>query len=172
MYGYALNSHQECVAIVAIGSRFELISGTCEYSKSMARVNQNNRLSLRHTGLRYRLMFLIGLLLVLLALLPVVVAADTLPRHDVESRIISRNIQFSTLSVDDGLSQAAVNSIVQDRQGFIWFGTQEGLNRYDGYEFAVYQKDPTEPHSLSHDWIWTLFVDNSGRLWVGTDGGG
>ncbi len=133
---------------------------------------QGYTLSLRHAGLRYRLMLLAGLLLVLLSLLPVANAGDDLLSANVGSGLIQRNIQFSTLSVSNGLSQATVNSITQDQQGFIWFGTQEGLNRYDGYEFTAYLKDAAQPYSLSNNWVWTVFADNSGRLWIGTDGGG
>lgn len=83
-----------------------------------------------------------------------------------------RNLLFSRLSTDEGLSQAGINSIVQDRYGFIWIGTQEGLNRYDGNEFIVYEHDSEDPTSLPHNWVWTTLVDDSGSLWVGTDGGG
>jgi diguanylate cyclase (GGDEF)-like protein len=114
-----------------------------------------------------------GLLsLVLLSFLRVVVADGNVTSGDAGSRLIAHNIQFSTLSVPDGLSQATVNAITQDQQGFVWLGTQEGLNRYDGYEFKVYEQDSAEPHSLSHDWVWTVYTDNDGRLWIGTDGGG
>jgi diguanylate cyclase (GGDEF)-like protein len=129
-------------------------------------------LSLRYAGLRYPLMFSAGLLLGLLLLLRVAMAADDLLSVDVGSGLIQRNIQFSTLSVSNGLSQATVNSITQDQQGYIWFGTQEGLNRYDGYEFKVYLKDAADASSLSNDWVWTVFADRAGRLWIGTDGGG
>jgi signal transduction histidine kinase/ligand-binding sensor domain-containing protein/CheY-like chemotaxis protein len=69
------------------------------------------------------------------------------------------------------LSQSTINSILQDKKGFMWFGTQEGLNRYDGHEFAIY-KHSSAPHSLSSDNIYFLFEDRQGFLWVGTDNGG
>ncbi|MDH3744955.1 MAG: ATP-binding protein [Acidobacteriota bacterium] len=72
----------------------------------------------------------------------------------------------------DGLSQAAVSSILQDREGFMWFGTQEGLNRFDGYNFPFFQRDPENPASLSHDGVRTIVEDSDGSLWVGTDNGG
>ncbi len=84
----------------------------------------------------------------------------------------TRHLQFSRITQQQGLSQGAVNAIAQDRYGFIWLGTQEGLNRYDGYDMVVYEHEQDNPTSLSHDWVWTLYVDNSGTLWVGTDGGG
>ncbi len=81
-------------------------------------------------------------------------------------------IPFANLSVEDGLSQAAVTAIVQDQAGFMWFGTQEGLNRYDGYRFDTYLNNPNDPSSISHNWVYSLLVDRAGRLWVGTYGGG
>lgn len=143
-----------------------------EHAGRMVNRGNTSRVSLQHAGLHYRLMFLAALILLLLSLLHIAVAADSDSVSKVRSALLSRNIQFTTLSVTDGLSQAAVNSIVQDREGYIWFATQEGLNRYNGYEIVVYQHDSTNPRSLSHDWVWTLFVDHAGHLWVGTDGGG
>ncbi|HKN19763.1 MAG TPA: two-component regulator propeller domain-containing protein, partial [Terracidiphilus sp.] len=72
----------------------------------------------------------------------------------------------------DGLSQSDVRAIVQDRQGFMWFGTWlGGLNRYDGYTFKVYKHDDQDEHSLGCDGIQTLYVDRAGVLWVGTNEG-
>jgi hypothetical protein len=79
------------------------------------------------------------------------------------------DIQFRRLSIGAGLSQARVSQIVQDDQGFLWFGTQYGLNRYDGYEFKVFKHDPGHRESLSRVFIYSLFKDRSGTLWVGTD---
>ena len=83
-----------------------------------------------------------------------------------------RNIRFRRLSIDEGLSQSAVNCILQDRHGFIWIGTEDGLNRYDGYTFTVYKHDLDDPSSLSDSWIWTLYEDREGTLWIGTRVGG
>jgi signal transduction histidine kinase/ligand-binding sensor domain-containing protein/CheY-like chemotaxis protein/HPt (histidine-containing phosphotransfer) domain-containing protein len=82
------------------------------------------------------------------------------------------SMRFETLSLEAGLSQATIQAIVQDRQGFLWFATQEGLNRYDGYTFTVFRRDPDDASSLPNDWIWTLHEDPSGFLWIGTNGGG
>lgn len=82
------------------------------------------------------------------------------------------HIQFSHLGLEDGLSQSTITSILQDSQGFMWFGTMDGLNRYDGYEFTVFKHHPADPSSLSHNRILCLFEDSQGVLWVGTEGGG
>lgn len=80
-------------------------------------------------------------------------------------------VRFNRLSVEQGLSQSVVQAIVQDERGFIWIGTQQGLNRYDGQEFVSYFHDPANPDSLSHDWVWDLHLDVLGNLWIGTAGG-
>jgi hypothetical protein len=79
------------------------------------------------------------------------------------------DIRFSRLSTAQGLSQTQANQIVQDDQGFIWFGTQYGLDRYDGYEFKVFTHDAAQENSLSCVYIHSLFKDRSGSLWVGCD---
>jgi PAS domain S-box-containing protein len=79
---------------------------------------------------------------------------------------------FTRYSVEQGLSQAAVEAILQDRRGFIWFGTDDGLNRFDGERFVTYVHDKNDPTSLAHNWIWALHEDAAGAIWVGTDGGG
>ncbi|MFT4927596.1 MAG: signal transduction histidine kinase/ligand-binding sensor domain-containing protein [Phenylobacterium sp.] len=80
--------------------------------------------------------------------------------------------RFDRLSVEHGLSQASVLDIVQDHKGFLWFATQDGLNRYDGYSFKVFRHNPDDPHSISDNSINTLFIDSTGLLWIGTLGGG
>lgn len=80
------------------------------------------------------------------------------------------HIRFERLGVDDGLPQNSVPCIYQDSQGYMWFGTLDGLARYDGYEFIVYKEDPLRPNSLSYNSISTLYEDRSGLLWIGTDG--
>ncbi|MCP5048519.1 MAG: response regulator [bacterium] len=82
------------------------------------------------------------------------------------------NITFRHLSMEDGLSQGTVRDIIQDRRGFMWFGTQNGLNRYDGYEFTVYKYSPGEPGSLSNNFIHSLCEDRRGMIWIGTKNGG
>jgi transcriptional regulator with GAF, ATPase, and Fis domain/ligand-binding sensor domain-containing protein/PAS domain-containing protein len=83
-----------------------------------------------------------------------------------------RSVRFEHVSRDDGLSQSFVYTIVQDDDGFMWFGTQEGLNRFDGYEFLVFANDPGNPTSISDESIRVMIRDSDGTLWVGTDAGG
>ncbi len=83
----------------------------------------------------------------------------------------TRAWHFDTLSLDDGLSQSVVRSIAQDQQGFMWFGTEDGLNKYDGHTFTVYKPDPDDPTSLLHNYVYVAYVDREGMLWVGTQAG-
>ncbi|MEJ2628772.1 MAG: two-component regulator propeller domain-containing protein, partial [bacterium] len=72
-----------------------------------------------------------------------------------------------------GLSQSVINTIIQDKRGFLWFGTQEGLNRYDGYEFKKFYHDPQNPNSMSAKHINYLIEQKDAKvLWIGTEGGG
>ena len=80
-------------------------------------------------------------------------------------------IRFDRISIEDGLSQSTVYAILQDRQGFMWFGTQDGLNKFDGYRFTVYKHDPDDPATISDNFIRALDEDRAGRLWIGTNGG-
>jgi ligand-binding sensor domain-containing protein/signal transduction histidine kinase len=81
------------------------------------------------------------------------------------------NLRFEHVSIEQGLSQESVLNILQDRQGFMWFGTQAGLNRYDGYRSTVYRTDPLDPGSLPDSFVNASFEDAEGRLWFGTKGG-
>jgi ligand-binding sensor domain-containing protein/signal transduction histidine kinase len=80
-----------------------------------------------------------------------------------------KGIRFTRLSTENGLSQTKVSQIVQDDQGFMWFGSQYGLNRYDGYKFRVFKHEPGRTNSLSGVYIYSLFKDRSGSLWIGCD---
>ena len=83
----------------------------------------------------------------------------------------AQDFRFSRLSREDGLSDPSVSSIAQDSRGFLWFGTKNGLNRYDGYDFVVYSNDPFNEKSLSDNQIRTLFMDSNDILWIGTKRG-
>ncbi len=84
--------------------------------------------------------------------------------------LVDRNdIRFQRLSAASGLSQTRVAWVVQDKVGFMWFGTQYGLNRYDGYKSKIFKHEPDRPDSLSCVYVRTLFVDRAGTLWVGCD---
>jgi len=80
-------------------------------------------------------------------------------------------IRFERIAGEDGLSQNSVLAILQDRLGFMWFGTEGGLNKYDGYQFTVYKHDPDNPSTLSDDFVSAIHEDRSGSLWVGTRNG-
>ena len=81
-------------------------------------------------------------------------------------------LNFSVLGINEGLSQNTVNAICQDQRGFMWFGTFDGLNRYDGYSFKVYRNKHGDSTSLRNNGIFSLFIDSKKHLWVGTIGGG
>ncbi len=83
-----------------------------------------------------------------------------------------RNVRIERISSEAGLSQSLVNCTLQDSNGFMWFGTQEGLNRYDGYQFTVFDHDPDDPNSLLKGSIRSIVEDHRGVLWIGTLGGG
>ncbi|WP_247231410.1 hybrid sensor histidine kinase/response regulator [Telluribacter sp. SYSU D00476] len=81
-------------------------------------------------------------------------------------------VPFKYFTTNDGLSQSNVTCILQDSRGFMWFGTQDGLNQFDGYTFRVYRNVPYQSRSLSHSFIRALFEDREGRIWIGTEDGG
>jgi len=81
-------------------------------------------------------------------------------------------LRFEQISIEAGLSQSWVWCILQDKKGFMWIGTKDGLNKYDGYRFTVYKHDPGNKKSLSNNIIITLYEDRHGELWIGTEGGG
>jgi signal transduction histidine kinase/ligand-binding sensor domain-containing protein/DNA-binding response OmpR family regulator len=80
------------------------------------------------------------------------------------------NLRFQHLTSDDGLSQNTVDCILKDSRGFMWFGTWNGLNRFDGYNFVTYKSENKE-HSLSDNFIYSLCEDKNGDLWIGTKNG-
>ena len=88
------------------------------------------------------------------------------------SLLPGQHLRFNRISLEQGLSQSTVFCILQDSQGFLWFGTEDGLNKYDGYNFTIYKHDPEDPNSIGGNWINALIEDDSGVLWIGTREGG
>ncbi|MFQ5709340.1 MAG: two-component regulator propeller domain-containing protein [bacterium] len=78
---------------------------------------------------------------------------------------------FKQISPERGLSQKTVYAIVQDSVGFLWFGTQDGLNRYDGYSFKIYKNIVSDSTSLSDNRVRALYLDRRHTLWIGTSNG-
>lgn len=81
----------------------------------------------------------------------------------------AQKFSFKTYQVDQGLSENTVQVIMQDNKGFLWFGTKDGLNRFDGHQYRIYKNSPQEPHSLGNNFIRALYQDRQGIFWVGTD---
>ncbi len=80
-------------------------------------------------------------------------------------------LKFKHIGVEEGLSQATITGITQDKYGFIWIGTQEGLNRYEGYDFKVFKNDPQDNKTISNSYILSLFKDSNENIWIGTQSG-
>ncbi len=81
-------------------------------------------------------------------------------------------VRFERLTVEDGLPNATVLSVLQDQQGFMWFTTEDGLARYDGYSFTTFLHDADNPNSLSNNNTFALIESRDGLIWIGTDPGG
>jgi signal transduction histidine kinase/ligand-binding sensor domain-containing protein/DNA-binding response OmpR family regulator len=85
--------------------------------------------------------------------------------------IVPQTIHFNHLTTEDGLSNNNVYDVIQDQIGFLWFATDDGLNRFDGYDFKVFRNDPTNKNSLSDNSVWALREDKNGNIWIGTQNG-
>ena len=83
-----------------------------------------------------------------------------------------QNLKFEHLDINDGMSQNNVICILQDSRGFMWFGTRDGLNKYDGYKFTVYKNNEKDSNSISNNYISGIVEDAKGIIWVATRGGG
>ncbi len=83
-----------------------------------------------------------------------------------------REFLIQQISVESGISDKTITSIIQDKEGYMWFVTESGLNRYDGYSFKIFKNDPEDSSSLSYNRISCLAMETDGTLWVGTSGGG
>ncbi len=86
-------------------------------------------------------------------------------------RAYSQKIHFERISTSDGLSNNHINDILQDKSGFLWIATDDGLNRYDGYEFKVFRNIVGDKNSLADNSIWSLAIDKDGKIWAGSKTG-
>lgn len=85
--------------------------------------------------------------------------------------IPGQSLNFNHYLVEDGISQSEIKCILQDSEGYIWLGTQNGLNKFDGYTFEKYFYDPSDDHSISNNWIFDITEDPGGGIWLATKGG-
>ena len=104
------------------------------------------------------------------------VATAPTPTPEIEDQFpvpgINSTLRFEHIGLAEGLSQSVIHAILQDHYGFLWIGTEDGLNRYDGYEFKIYRPDPENPNSINDRWITALVEDEQGNIWIGTRLGG
>ena len=84
---------------------------------------------------------------------------------------LNTKYEFKHLSVEDGLSQGNINVILKDSKGFMWFGTYDGLNKYDGYKFTIFKNDPNDEHSILSNFIKDIVEDELGYLWIASSEG-
>jgi len=83
----------------------------------------------------------------------------------------NQSLKFDHIGTNEGLSQLNVNCIIQDSRGFMWIGSRNGLNRYDGYKFIIYRYDPTNNNTISNNMITDIAEDNNGNIWIATQSG-
>ena len=88
------------------------------------------------------------------------------------SAVSAMEPRFDRITPEDGLSQFSANAVIQDSQGYLWIGTQDGLNRYDGYEFVVHKTDPEDPQSLWDNFVLSLWADSDGSFWITSNSAG
>jgi len=103
---------------------------------------------------------------------PVLVAIGLLSAGSVALASVAPEMVFARLGSNEGLAQGSVMAIAQDVQGFMWFGTEDGLDRFDGYELKHFINKRSVMGTLPNNWVAALVRDAAGRLWVGSDGGG
>ncbi|MEJ5962636.1 two-component regulator propeller domain-containing protein [Pedobacter immunditicola] len=83
----------------------------------------------------------------------------------------NKRINFKRYTINEGLSQNTVYALLEDREGIIWIGTEDGLNKFDGYDFTYYKHENRNPHSISHNQVNALYEDKAGKIWIGTSDG-
>ena len=104
--------------------------------------------------------------------LSIIVSMNLYADQNFDWTSIKHQVKFEHLTTKHGLSQSSVLCIVHDSRGFMWFGTEDGLNMYDGYEFKIFRPEPENPYSITNNRIFALHEDREGILWIGTNGGG
>jgi ligand-binding sensor domain-containing protein/two-component sensor histidine kinase len=124
-------------------------------------INKNNRCQ------RFTLIKTFYLSLVIYLLLPILIQNSLIASINNQT-----DFSFQRLSIEKGLSQITVHSIIQDSKGFLWIGTEDGLNRYDGYKFVTYRNDKNDSTTISDNFIWSIVEDSKGNIWIGTNSGG
>lgn len=123
----------------------------------------------------YWFLFLGSLMLFNLSLYPTLAQEPPLIPSNDQTWLLQKEaspLRFEHLTVEDGLSNSEIMFILQDRDGFMWFGTQDGLNKYDGYKVTVYRHKNNDPYSLSANVVMAGVETRDGNLWFGTDYGG
>ncbi|MFY7788328.1 MAG: ligand-binding sensor domain-containing protein, partial [Thermoflexibacteraceae bacterium] len=88
------------------------------------------------------------------------------------SAINAQNLKFWHLTIRERLSNNSINCLLQDSKGFMWIGTSDGLNRYDGYKFDIYLHNPKDKYTLSNNFVNALYEDKKQNIWIGTQSGG
>jgi len=83
-----------------------------------------------------------------------------------------KNLRFEHLSIGDGLSNSTVNCILKDSRGLMWFGTNDGLNKYDGYQFTIYKNAPDDRQSINSYEVMAIMENRQGNIWIATKRGG
>lgn len=101
-----------------------------------------------------------------------VISGYNFPQNKSHKNLEFGNIRFDLFTVEQGLSSSVIYSINQDKSGFLWIGTGEGLNRFDGYNFKTFKHTPFDSTSISDNWVLSLLPDSRGDLWIGTHNGG
>ena len=107
---------------------------------------------------RSRLRFVVGVLWLCACLVSAAAAQDF-------------NVRFDSIKTRAGVTLGYIDAVMQDSAGFIWMGGENGLVRYDGYQFRVYRNHPEDPASLSNNTVWSIAEDSHGDLWIATEGG-
>ncbi len=106
---------------------------------------------------------------ILIRIIVLIIGFSIFPGYSNE---MMNSLSFNHISKEDGLSDTLIFSIFQDSEGYIWIGTSNGLNRYNGYNFKVFKNNPKDPESISHDVITCICEDKNNDIWLSTYGGG